>query len=338
MIGKHFRKLFNYSAHCVLYSVFFCILGLPIIATGSKGAEVVDRVVAVVNDDIIALFELNQAVKPYVDRIEALGYPLEKKRKVLFKVREDILNQLIDKMLTDQEIKRSKITVSEKEVDSAIERFKESGFHTDEELREALARQGLTMEEYRNRMRGQILRSKLLNIEVKSKIVITKKDVEAYYESHMDQYGGGKKYHLRNIIMQVSPYAGENEKLLVFNKMKGVRTKVVEGQPFKTMARTYSESPLAADDGDLGWFDIDEFSPQLQEAIKGLKAGEMTPVLDTDRGYQLFYVEEIITTAGRTLEEAFPEIEKNLYREVSDNKFHAWIEDLRGQSHIKIIK
>ena len=84
-----------------------------------------DRVVAVVNDDIIPLFELNQAVKPYVDRIEALGYSLEKKRKMLFKVREDILNQLIDKKLTDQEIKRSKITVSEKEVDSAIERFKE---------------------------------------------------------------------------------------------------------------------------------------------------------------------------------------------------------------------
>ena len=49
-------------------------------------------------------------------------------------------------------------------------------------------------------------------------------------------------------------------------------------------------------------------------------------------------VEEIITTAGRTFEEAFPEIEKNLYREVSDNKFHAWLEDLRRQSHIKIIK
>jgi peptidyl-prolyl cis-trans isomerase SurA len=257
---------------------------------------------------------------------------------VLFKVREDILNQLIDKKLTDQEIKRSQITVSEKEIDSAIERFKESGYHTDAELREALARQGLTMEDLRKRMKNQILRSKLLNIEVKSKIVITKKDVEAYYESHIDQYGGGKKYHLRNIIMRVSPYADENEKLLVFNKIKKVREKVEEGKPFKTMARTYSESPLAADDGDLGWFDLDEFSPQLKEAIKGLKSGEMTPVLDTDQGYQLFYVEEIVTTAGRTLEEAFPEIEKTLYREVSDNKFHAWLEDLRRQSHIKIIK
>jgi peptidyl-prolyl cis-trans isomerase SurA len=326
------------AKHFVIYSIFYCILGLPIIATGSKGAEVVDRVVAVVNDDIIALFELNEAVKPYTDRIEALGYPLEKKRRVLFKVREDILNQLIDKKLTDQEIKRTNITVTEKEIDSAIERFKESGFHTDEELREALARQGLTMEAYRKRVKDQILRSKLLNIEVKSKIVITRKDVEAYYESHMDQYGGEKKYHLRNIIMQVSPYANENEKLLIFNKIKKVREKVEGGKSFKSMARTYSESPLAADDGDLGWFKLEEFSPQLQEAIKGLKAGEMTPILDTDQGYQLFYVEEIRITAGKTLEEAFPEIEKNLYREVSDNKFHAWLEDLRKKSHIKIIK
>lgn len=337
MTDKIFKAVLRYCGCFILYAVCLHTFGFSTVVR-SEGAEVVGRIVAVVNDDIIDLFELNRSFKAYSKRIKALGYTREKEKKMLFKVREDVLNRLIDEKLTDQEIKRSKIVVNEKAIDSTIERIKKAGSHTEEDLMDALAREGLTMEEYRNRIREKILRSKLVNLKVKSKIVITKEDIKFYYDSHINQYQGLKKYHLRNIIMKVSSFADEEEKLLIFNKMEAVLKKLNKGHSFENMSRSYSESPLAAEGGDLGFFKIDELSPQLRAVIKGMKAGEFTPIMDTDQGYQIFYVQDIIKASGKTIADASSEIQETLYNEIVDNKFHAWLEDLRKKSHIKIVR
>ncbi len=333
MIGNYLNGILKHLVFTVVFTAL-CFSG----NFKAEGAEVVDRIVAVVNDDIISLFELNQSLKPYTEKIRALGYTSEKERKMLFKVREDILNQLIDQKLTDQEIKRFRIAISEKEIDSAIERIKEVNFYTDEELKEALAREGLTIEKYRKRMKEQMLRTKLVNLEIKSKIVITKEDIKSYYESHADEYGGENKYHLRNIIMKVFSAANEAEKLAVYKKMESILAKLKDGESFEAMAAAYSESSLASEGGDLGLFGLDDLSPQLQEAIRGLNAGEFTSVLDTDQGYQIFFVQDIIKTQGRSLEEVSPEIEEKLFNEIVDEKFRSWLEGLRKRSCIKIVK
>jgi len=303
-----------------------------------QSAEVVDRIVAVVNDDIILLSELDESFKPYADRIVALGYSVDEERQMLFNIREEILNQLIDQKLTGQQIKRSKITVSDDEIDNAIERLKEANFFTDEELREMLGAEGLTMEEYRKRIKDQILRAKLVNFEIKSKIVITKEDIDTYYKSHDDKYSGVKKYHLSNIIMKVPSFASQEEKLEVSEKMEMVLAKLKSGEPFDKMANIYSESRFFIDEGGLGLFELKELSPKIQEVIKDMKAGEFTPVLDTDQGYQIFYIQEIVTVPGKSLEEASSEIEDILYKEIVDKKFRSWLDELRKMSHIKTIK
>ena len=303
-----------------------------------QSAEVVDRIVVVVNDDIILLSELDESFKPYADRIMAFGYSLDEERRTLFNAREEVLNQLIDQKLTDQQIKRSNITVGDNEIDGAIERLKEANFFTDEELREMLGAEGLTLEEYRNRIKDQILRAKLVNFEVKSKIVITKEDIESYYKSHSDKYGRIKKYRLSNIIMKVPSFASEEEKLMVLKKMEIVLTELNAGKPFDIIAKAYSESSYVSDEGGLGLFELKELSPRIQEAIRDMKAGEFTPVLDTDQGYQIFYLQEIVDVSGKSLEEASPEIEDILYKEIVDKKFRSWIDELRKRSHIKTIK
>ena len=115
----------------------------------AQEAELIDRIVAVVNNDIITLHDLNRALKPYEDNIKALGYAPEKESETLFQVRKDLLDQLINSKLADQEIERAQISVSEKDIDETIERIKESRSASDEQLREGLASQGMTMAEYR---------------------------------------------------------------------------------------------------------------------------------------------------------------------------------------------
>jgi peptidyl-prolyl cis-trans isomerase SurA len=323
--------------YCIIYTFYFLIFGLPFVAEG-KNAEVVDRIVAVVNDDIITLFELNRSFKPYAERIRALGYSTDREHKMLYKVREDMLNRLIDQKLKDQEIKRLGINIDEQEIDQTIERIKETNFYTDEDLRGALAKDGLTMKDYRERIKEQILRTKLVNLKIRSKIVITKEDITSYYENHPDKYGGKKKYHLYNIIIKVPLFAGEKEKLKIKARMDEIYTELNTGKSFETMIKSYSESSLGAEGGDLGLFRLDELSPQLRNIIKDMKAGEFTPVFDTDQGFQIFFVKEIVKTSGKPLEEVSPEIEKILFNEIVEKKFQSWIKDLRHQSVIKIIK
>ncbi|MGD8723360.1 MAG: SurA N-terminal domain-containing protein, partial [Desulfobacterales bacterium] len=158
-----------------LLSSLLCVLtlygGLLISDVQADSPVVVDRIVAVVNDEIITLYDLNTELKPYEENIKALGYDADKTRETLFKLRGDLLNKLIDRKLTDQQIKKNKISVSSKEIDQAIERIKEMRHYTDEEFRAGLAEQGLTMEEYREKLKQQLLRRNLVNREIRSKIV-----------------------------------------------------------------------------------------------------------------------------------------------------------------------
>jgi peptidyl-prolyl cis-trans isomerase SurA len=335
-----------------IYSKKISILLLPVVFSAAlflgvvfirpvddaNGAEIVDRVAAVVNDEIVSLYELRQAFAPYAARVQSLGYPPEKEKEVFYKIRRDILNQLIDKKLTGQEVKRLDISVTDKEVDSAFERVKEARGFSDEDFRKALSGEKLTIGEYREQLKEQVLRAKLINLEVKSKVVITDEDIRLYYERHKEIYGEEKKYHLRNIIMRVLRSAEKNEKRVIYNRMKDILEKLQAGESFQSLAKSYSESTLAKDGGDLGLFKLDELSPQLQEALSDLKAGMYTPILDTDQGYQIFYVQEIKTIGGKTIAEASSEIQGKLYKEIVDNKFQIWIEKLRNRSHIKVLK
>ena len=330
--GEHKRGLIRLP---ILAGCFFiiCIFFM----TEYPGAELVDRIVAVVNNDVISLQELNQIIAPYAERIKESSYSAEEEKKMLFEIRRKILDQLIDQKLTDQELKKHSITVSEREIDRTIERIKEMAAITDEELRAELDAQGLTMTEYRERTKEKLLRRKLINLEVRSKIVITQEDIKAYYNSQRDAYAGEKKYHLRNIIMSVPPSATDSQKQSVLTEMEKVLEKLRQGEEFAELAKRHSQSSLASEGGDLGFFLLDEISPLLRQEIQNLEAGQFTPVIDTEMGYQIFFVEEIVEKPGKSLEDATPEITEKLYTQIVDRKYQDWLENLRTRSHIKII-
>ena len=320
-----------------LLYVWIAMLFVTASDLNAQEAEVIDRIVAVVNSDIITLYDLNRALKPFAENIKALGYPPEKERETLFQVRKDLLNQLIDSMLADQKVEQDQISVDEREIDLAIERLKEARSMTDEQLREGLALQGLTIDEYREEMKEQILRSKLVNREVKSKIVVTREDIKSYYESHREKYRGEKKYYLWNVYIKLSADIDISEKVTAQNKMKAIEEKLKQGQSFESVVKELRDSSSDVQGTDLGLFLLAELSKPLRKAVEKMQAGEYSPVLDTDFGYQILYVQKIQETAEKTLEEVEFEIQRKLYEEFVDNKYQEWLDDLRARSHIRII-
>lgn len=322
---------------CYIKMMILIVAGM-MIAGGVAKAEIVDRIIAVVNDEIISLSDFNRVFEPYEEKIKTAGYPADKTEEMLSKVREDILNQLIEQKLADQEIKRLKIAVSEEEIDQAIEHIKKTRYYTDEELRQILKTEGFTMAEYREQVRDQLLRSKLVNYEIKSKIVVTQEDIEKYYHEHSDEYMGEKKYHLRNIILTIPPYSDDRDKQEIRQRLESILEEIKAGADFSEMAARYSESSLAADGGNLGFFTLDELAPEIKKEIELLAPNDVSPIIETDQGFQIFYVEEIQEAAGKPTEEVAPEIEHKLYNQIIDEKYQSWIDGLREDAHIRIIR
>jgi len=288
-------------------------------------AEVVDRIVAVVNNDIITLSELNKAIEPYKAKLEAAQTTAEQKKQLLSKLQSDILKQLVDASLTKQEAAKFKIEVTEKEVDNAINNFKKANNLTDITLERGLAAEGLTMDDYRKRMKDQILQSLLVNQAVRSKIIVTDADIKAYYEENQDKFYGIRKYQLRNILTSTK------------GDMDRVVSRLEQGVDFQDLAKEYSIGSNASEGGDLGIFDIQSFSSEIKTALENIDKGEYTSVINTGGAFQIIYVEDVIKEGNQSLEEAEPKIREILFRSLGEKQFTDWLEKLKKNAHIKLM-
>jgi len=328
----------------VMKKIIICFLSGVMLLLGADfscpvfSAEVVDRIVAVVNDDIIRLTELNKAVAALEEQIRLKKYAPEKEQEEIYRLRQEMLNSLIDDKLADQEIKTAGIFVDEQEIDKAIEQVKKANYYSDEDLRRALTASGVSMSDYRKEIKKQMHRNQLVNQKIKSKIIITESDVTAFYNAHPEIYASQKKYMIRNIMMPVVSDMDEPAKQAIRAKMESIHQQLSGGAAFEKTAREHSEALNAADGGKLGLFALDELAKNIRAAVEPLQPGAFSPVVETDQGFQIFYVEDIKESGGKELIEVADEIRQKLYEDTVNKKFQSWIETLRKDADIKIIQ
>ncbi len=303
--------------------IIFGIILMVLWGYGLVSAEVLDRIVAIVNTDIITQVQLEKQAAPYVSRIEAEGHPEEKKKQMIEALKHKILDAMIEAALAQQEARKYQISVSDEEIDRAIADIKRSRNMTDADFEQALKKEGLTLAEYKEDFKNQILRVRLINHTVKSKVVINKADVQQRYEDTKERYAGVRKHHIRNILMDTEA------------KINRIKELLDENADFENLAQTYSMAPNADEGGDLGLFDISGFPEKIRDALFVLKKGEYTDVINTAQGFQIFYVEDIVMDGAKTMEEAYDEIHGILYKEQVEKKFKTWIESLKEKAHIQ---
>lgn len=294
--------------------------GAPVFAQ-----EVIDRIVAVVNDEIITLVQLNKNAAPFRQNIENSGKTGAEKDELIKSVNLEILNKMIDRSLTNQEAAKHNISVNDDDVDRAIENFKTLNNVDHDGLVKALQADGMSYEDYRKRIRTDILQSMLINRAVRSRVIVTEADIKAYYDAHTDRFQGQKKYHLRNILMDSEAGIMEAKKRL------DAKASFIE------TAKTYSMAANAPDGGDLGVFDIGNFSDAIRDAVASLKAGQYSEVVLTGQGYQIIYVEKVLNEGGQSLEQVHDQIHDLLFREQGNKKFDSWVKALKESAHIKIM-
>lgn len=319
------------------------LLLLALAGPGNCRAELVDRVVAVVNDDVITMSEVNEEGKGFFQKI-AEQAPASELSAALGRAREEVLNGLIDKKLIAQEAVKQKVTVSDAELEAAFQQMIASNNMSPDQFREQLETMGMTEGVYRDNLRNQILQSKLLNYEVRSKIIITDDMILDYYDTHYTKHVDQGGYYLLQMgfVWKKDPKNPEkidaDSRIDARNRAERVRALVESGQDFSTLAKKFSELPSAADGGNIGVFQEGEMAAYMRPAVTALAPGQVSEVVETPDGYQFFKLLSnpdggiVVQAPYDSVKE---EIKKTLYDEKLKEEFDAWVRKIKEAAYIK---
>jgi len=310
-------------------------------------AEVLDRVVAIVNDDIITLSELDEAGEEFLQKIQssAPDHEIEKATKT---ANETILNQLIKQRLVSQEAKKAGVGLTDAEFEQAYQRNIKTVSPSREEWLKKLKEAGISEETYKTNLRNQLLRDKLVLYEIRSRIIVTEGMITDYYTSEYTTESQGSGYYLMQMgfawgkddEVKSNTDLLEADKARALEKAKQVRQQVIDGGDFAQLAVQNSDLPSAADGGDLGLFQKDELAEYMREPVLSLQVSELTPVIETPNGYQFFKlvsVSEGGVVHKAPLFEVKEEIRKKLFEQKFKEEYQEWVEGIREGAYIKIM-
>jgi peptidyl-prolyl cis-trans isomerase SurA len=313
-----------------------CMMALSLLAVPLVlfAAEPLNRIVAVVNNEVITLHELNTRIK------EMTGMtPVELKdrnEKVFLDARQQIIELMIDEKIAEAKIKELGIKVSQKQLDEAIERMKSENRWTQEDLVAALQKEGISYEKLREKVKKDLERMHLINSEVKSKIIITDDRIRKYYEEHKAQYVGDAKVHLAGIfLLRKGSAQEENEELL--RKGEEILNLLKKGEDFAGLAKIHSDGPGAGEGGELGSFRISQLEPDLQSLLRDMPVGGNSGLIERRNGIQIIKLLEKEGGEGKGLGEVKDAIFSAIYREEVDKRYMSWIKELRERSYTQII-
>ncbi|MBF0507349.1 MAG: peptidylprolyl isomerase [Deltaproteobacteria bacterium] len=320
--------------HKITY-LFFVITFWAILSTIGL-AEVLDRIVAIVNDDVITYSELSDKLMPVLQRMQ-LDPRLSENQEKIYTITQSALDLMINQKLAEKEIERLKVKVSEQEVAAALAKAKQDNFMTENDLERMLKAKGMTIKDYQQEIREEILKAKLLNSEIKAKIVIPEEKIKEYYQKNKDQFEGQNQVGVKHIFIGIPENATATAKHEARKKAETVLEKLRAGADFAKIAAEYSEAPTAREGGDLGLVREEDMSAEMKNAISKLKKGEPSDILETATGLQILMVTKRSDGRQKTLEDVRDTIHEKLYREELKQRYDIWLKGLKDKSYIKII-
>lgn len=292
-------------------------------------AEVVDRIIAIINESIITLSELNAATALATEQMSAND---KKDPKKMAELKTKVLDRLMEQKLIKQSADKAGIDVSEKEIDNAVDEVKKQNNLSHESLLLALAQNGLTYKEYRESLKEQIRQVKFINKEFRSKISIQPEEIEDYYKQHIEEYHGAPSYRAKMIFIEA---ADKNDKHSA-ERLKTILAALSNGDDFSEVARQYSDGNFASAGGDLGYIKAGESDKVLEDAVSKLIPGATSGVITKPEGYYIVQLIDKKRGAPKPLEEVKSAIHEKLFNKAMESRFSFWLSEVKKFAHIEV--
>jgi peptidyl-prolyl cis-trans isomerase SurA len=302
---------------CIAF--FVLSLVMPALCAG----EVMDRIIAIVNDDIITLKEAEKHV-----RVEKEGRFVSVNEYLTNLRLQEKIDLLIDDVLIRQQAKKFKIDVSDKEVEGIIDNIKKQYLIDDAELKEKLKEDNISYGDFVAGLRSNVLKGRLLTRVISPEVNVTEKDLRQYYDKHKDEFVD-EEYRLQQIFVS-GQRDGQKRITVAYNLLQ-------EGKSFESVANDYSDDTKSASaGGDIGYVKKVDLIPQLRAAVVFLTPGVYSSIITTPYGFHILKLVEKKKGETLTFEMARDSIHEKIVQAESDKRYKDYVGKLRKGSYIEV--
>lgn len=297
----------------VLITVF--MQGRPCAADASV---VVDRVIAVVNNEIITMSDLQREVAKTAEKTDE----------------RLLLEDMINRKLQMAAAKRAGIDVTDLEVTDAVADIIKRNSMDRRQFEAALAKEGLSPEQYRAELKEQMTLSRVFNKFVRSGLTVDEGELRAFYERNPKAFELPEEIRVRQVFLKVPENATTSQISALQEKANKAYKRARSGEDFVLLVREYSDAAAASADGDLGFMQRESALPEIEKAVVGLKTGELAGPIRSSLGFHVIRLEEI-RTRTKSYEKVKDEIANLLYNQKLENTYRSWLQTLRNESDIE---
>jgi len=301
---------------------------------GYSSAEINNRVVVTVNNDIITLYELNNRIKELTGQTSDMLKSQDEEKFI--ETRRQIIESMIDEKIYQAKIEELKLKVSEDSIDSYIESIKKANNLTQEDLVSGLKDEGTTLEAYRKSIREKLERNDLIEYEVKQKAVILETQIQKYYQDNINKFKEEETDKIASIVLKIQDENNSDEINELTRKGEKILARIKTGEDFGALAKEFSQGPGADEGGILGDFNAAVIDPSLKKVLDGLKEGEVSGLITSKGAIQI--IKLVKRTGGniKSFEKVRDEIYETIYDQETEKRYTSFIKELRDKSFIKI--
>ena len=315
--------------------VISTLLGIWLVVPTAR-AEVVDKIVASVNEDIITLSDV-RIYKRHLSKgnfLDEILIPDEPTRKKVMDDEKALLQVIIDEKILDDEVKRQNLQATIEQVEQKIRNVTQRNRITRAELKQALSQQGSTFSEYQDFIRSQLERQNLIGKNVKSKIQVSDDEVVSAYLAKKP-HGTGEvfEYNISHILFKTDGSGGEEG---ARNRVQTVLRKMKENKSFEALASEYSDDPKFTAGGALGGFKSGEMSKEFEDGVKNLQVGEVSGPIKTRFGIHLLKLNSKKMVADPKFEAEKESLRQALEETAYKKQFQFWLDQRRQEAIIRV--
>jgi peptidyl-prolyl cis-trans isomerase SurA len=206
----------------------------------------------------------------------------------------------------------------------------------EEQLKQAVEERGLSMGQYREDLKRQLVRLKIIDLKVRSRVVVPEAEVKAEYERMVSQEKKEELVTLRHLFFRWGDSPDPTERSRVMQRASEARQRVVGGENFADVAKQVSEGPTAAQGGDLGEVNKKGLLPELAKAVQGMEVGQISTPIETSNGVHVLKLEARKVKEANSFSEMREQIYQKLLHQEVERQMKVWVDELRSQAAIDV--
>lgn len=306
-------------------------LALPVLlllAGADPARQVVDRVAAVVNGEVITLSEIVERAGSEWERVEGMGAGVsrDKARTELVKT---VFDLLVAERLLQAEAATLQVDATEAQVNQAIKEIKERNRFDDATLKKAIEEQGLDEKTFRAQIKRDLDTYLVLQYRLRNRVKISDDDLRNYYQSHPQEFGGEEEVKVRHVFLPLAAGASPAEQARVTAEAAKLAERARAGEDFQALAKAHSKGPSAAEGGDLGWLRRGTLDEAFEDAAFALEPGQVSAPVRAGPGVHVVKVDERRVAGGKSFDDAKEEIRQRLFEQQSEGYRAQYLNELR---------